>query len=163
MHQLFKQNNYFSHRSATRDQKYKWSSVQLRIVNFAVSETFWDAAMFFLKPLTFRSRHPKVFLEKGVLKICSKFTGEHPCRSAISTKLQSNFIEITLQHGCSPVNFLDLSEHFFLRTPLKGCFWNYFTICNKSLKGLCLTSATSYTLSCIWSLSLAKRFIRLCQ
>ena len=24
---------------------------------------------------------------KGVLKICNKFTGEHPCRSVISTKL----------------------------------------------------------------------------
>ena len=31
-----------------------------------------------------RSSHPEVFLEKGVLKICSKFTGEHPCRSEIS-------------------------------------------------------------------------------
>ena len=31
-----------------------------------------------------RSSHPEVFLGKSVLKICSKFTGEHPCRSAIS-------------------------------------------------------------------------------
>ena len=38
-----------------------------------------------------RSSHPEVFLEKGVLKICSKFTGEHPCRSAISIKLESNW------------------------------------------------------------------------
>ena len=37
----------------------------------------------------FRSSQPEVFLGKGVLKICSKFTGEHPCRSAISIKLQS--------------------------------------------------------------------------
>ena len=29
-------------------------------------------------------------LGKGVLKICSKFTGGHPCSSAISIKLQSN-------------------------------------------------------------------------
>ena len=29
-----------------------------------------------------------MFLGKGVLKICSKFTGEHPCRSVISIKLQ---------------------------------------------------------------------------
>ena len=35
------------------------------------------------------SSHPEVFLGKGVLKICSKFTGEHPCRSAISIKLQN--------------------------------------------------------------------------
>ena len=34
-----------------------------------------------------RSSHPTVFLGKGVLKICSKFTREHPCRSAISIKL----------------------------------------------------------------------------
>ena len=27
----------------------------------------------------FRSCHPQVFIGKGVLKICSKFTGEHPC------------------------------------------------------------------------------------
>ena len=29
---------------------------------------------------------PKVFPGKGVLKICSKFTGELPCRSVISIK-----------------------------------------------------------------------------
>ena len=34
-----------------------------------------------------RNSHPEVFLEKGVLKICSKFTGEHPCQSVISIKL----------------------------------------------------------------------------
>ena len=60
-----------------------------------------------------KSSHPEVFLEKDVLKICSKFTGEHPCRSAISIKLQSNFTEITLRHGCSHVNML----HIF-RTPV---------------------------------------------
>ena len=59
-----------------------------------------------------RNSHPEVFLRKGVLKICSKFTGEHPCQSAISIKLQSNFIEIALRHGCSPANLL----HIF-RTP----------------------------------------------
>ena len=59
-----------------------------------------------------RSSHTEMFLEKLVLKICSKFTGEHPCWSVISIKLQRNFIEIILQHGCSPVNLL----HIF-RTP----------------------------------------------
>ena len=28
-----------------------------------------------------RSSHPEVFLGKGVMKICSKIPGEHPCRS----------------------------------------------------------------------------------
>ena len=35
------------------------------------------------------SSRPKVFLRKNVLKICSKFTEEHPCQIAISIKLQS--------------------------------------------------------------------------
>ena len=30
------------------------------------------------------SSRPEVLLVTGVLKICSKFTGKHPCRSAIS-------------------------------------------------------------------------------
>ena len=53
-----------------------------------------------------------MFLGKGVLKICSKFTGARPCWSVISVNLQRNFIEITLRHGYSPVNLL----HIF-RTP----------------------------------------------
>ena len=46
------------------------------------------------------------------MKIYSKFTVEHLCRSVITIKLQSNFIEITLRHGCSPVNLL-----YIFRTP----------------------------------------------
>ena len=59
-----------------------------------------------------RSSHPEVFLGKGVRKICRKFTGEHPCRSAISIRLLCSFIEIALRHGCSPANLLHI-----LRTP----------------------------------------------
>ena len=50
-----------------------------------------------------------MFLRKDVLKMCSKFTGDHPCRSAISIKL---LIEIALRHGYSPENLV----HIF-RTP----------------------------------------------
>ena len=53
-----------------------------------------------------RSSLPQVFLRKGVVKICSKVTGKHPCRSVILIKLLCNFIEITLRHGFSPVNLL---------------------------------------------------------
>ena len=56
-----------------------------------------------------------MFLRKGVPKTCSKFTGEHPCRSAISIKFQSNFIEIALRLGCSPVNLLNISRIPFPR------------------------------------------------
>ena len=41
----------------------------------------------------FRSSHPDVFLGKCVLKIYSKFIGEHPCRSATSIKLLCNLIK----------------------------------------------------------------------
>ena len=60
-----------------------------------------------------RSSHPEVLLVRDVLKICSKLTGEHPYRSVTYIKLLRNFIEITLRHGCSPVNLL----HIF-RTPV---------------------------------------------
>ena len=63
----------------------------------------------------FRSSHPEVSLGKGVLKICSKFTGEHPCQSAISIKLPRNFIEIALRHGCFPVNLLHIFRTPFLK------------------------------------------------
>ena len=67
-----------------------------------------------IRPIDFQKN---MFLRKGVLKICSKFTGEHPCRSVISIKLPCNFIKIALRHGCSPLNLL----HIF-RTPMGGCF-----------------------------------------
>ena len=60
----------------------------------------------------YRSSRPEVFLGKGVVKICSKFTGEDPRRTGISINLQSRFIEIALHHGCSPVNLL-----YIFRTP----------------------------------------------
>ena len=56
-------------------------------------------------------------LKKIVLKLCSKFTGEHLCRSVVSITLLCNFIEIALRHGFSPVNILHI-----IRAPLDGCF-----------------------------------------
>ena len=49
-----------------------------------------------------------MLLGKVVLKISSKFTGEYPCESGISIKLQSNFSEIALRHGYSPANLLHI-------------------------------------------------------
>ena len=60
----------------------------------------------------FRSSPLGVFFGKCILKICSKFAGEHLSRSLILIMLQSNFIEITFGHRCSAVNLL----HIF-RTP----------------------------------------------
>ena len=52
------------------------------------------------------------------MKTCCKLTGEHPCRSEISVKLERNFIKTALQHGCSPVNLL----HFFSKRLPKNTF-----------------------------------------
>ena len=60
---------------------------------------------------TVRSSLPEVFLEKDVLKICSKFTGEHPRRSAIckATLFKSHFGMGVLLWICCI-----FSEHLFL-------------------------------------------------
>ena len=56
-----------------------------------------------------------MFLSKVVLKICSKFTGKHPCRSVISIKLQ-----ISLRHECSPVNLLHIFKTPFYNKTYGG-------------------------------------------
>ena len=45
-----------------------------------------------------KNSHREVLLRKDVLKICSKFTGEHPCRSVISIKLLWNLSPVNLMH-----------------------------------------------------------------
>ena len=60
-----------------------------------------------------KSSHPEVFLEKAVLKISSKFTGEQSCRSVVSINLLCNFIGIALQHRCSLVNLLHIFQNTF--------------------------------------------------
>ena len=79
-----------------------------------------DVCMKILIQAVFRSSPPEVFLEKGVLKICSKFTGEHPCQTVISLKLQSNFNEITLRHGHYPVNLLHIFRTSFPKNISEG-------------------------------------------
>ena len=53
-------------------------------------ETFYSKIQ---KCEKFRSSHPDAFLGKCILKICSKFTVDHPCRSVISKKLQSSLLK----------------------------------------------------------------------
>ena len=60
-----------------------------------------------------------MLLGKGVLKICSKFTGEHPCRIAISIKLQSKatLLNSHISIGCLSVNLLLIFKTpFFKKT-----------------------------------------------
>ena len=69
---------------------------------------------YFNKNIQNRS-HSEVFLEKDILKICSKFTGEQPCQGTISKKKQSNFVEITLRYRCSLVNLVHIFRTSFLK------------------------------------------------
>ena len=69
---------------------------------------------------------PEVFCEKGVLKICRKFTGDRPCRNVISIKLLCNLIEIILWHGCSPVNLLHFFRTPFSKNTIRGLFLKLF-------------------------------------
>ena len=81
-----------------RRKSYRWLSVLS-----AVSSGWY----YCLTGILIRSSLPEVFLETGVLKICSKFTGKHPYRSVISIKLL-----FTLRHRCSPVNL-----QYIFKTP----------------------------------------------
>ena len=73
-------------------------------------------AEFFVKFLfsSSRSNRPEVFLGTGVMKICSKFTGEHPCGSAISITLLCNFIETALQTMFTSyrIGFCSISQNY---------------------------------------------------
>ena len=76
-----------------RHQKYALQTWNIRSV-------FWNLTR----------NHPEVLLGKYVLKICSKFTREHSCQSAIWMKLHCKFIEIALRHGCTSLNLLHISR-----------------------------------------------------
>ena len=96
----------------------------LFILRFPINILFEYLTQRFFNSIISRSIRPGVFLVKGVLKKRSKFIGEHPCWSVISIKRQPcrsmilikllcNFIEITLRHGCFPVNFLYIFRERF--------------------------------------------------
>ena len=68
-------------------------------------------------------RPPEVFLGNGALKICSKFSGEHPSQSVISIN-----IEITLRHGCFPVHFMNIFRIAFYGNTYGGPLLKIFRI-----------------------------------
>ena len=87
----------------------------------------WEKFMWKIIPRD-RSSHSKVFLGKEVLKICSKFTGEHPSPKVISIKLFCNF-DITLRHWCSPVILL-----YIFRTPFPYNTFSWLLLQDKTWK-----------------------------
>ena len=55
-------------------------------------------------------------------QICCKFTGKHPCRSAILIKLFDDFTEIALRQECPPVNckFIAYFQNTFSKNTSEG-------------------------------------------
>ena len=80
-----------------------------------------------------RSSHIVLFLGKRVLKICSKFTGEHPCRSV-------SLINCTSTYGCSPLYKVCCMQIFRTHFPKSISEW-LLLICR-------LVSKLS---SCLWN------------
>ena len=71
-----------------------------------------------------RSCHLELFWRKVILKICVKFTGEHPCRSVISIKLQLHWNHTsTWVFSCKVAAYF---QNTFSQEPLADCFWNFF-------------------------------------
>ena len=101
--------------------KFPKSMPNLKISSISSSSTMSNLTRTLQKCFVkLRSSPPQVFLGKGVLKICSKFTGEDPHPIAISIKLQRNFIEIILRHGYFPVNLLQIFREPFYRNTYGG-------------------------------------------
>ena len=87
-----------------------WVSLMWKILDFQ------QASNTIQRQMKFRSKPPELFLGKGVLKICSKFTGEYPCRSVISVKLLCNVL----------ISYpLKTSENLWLSGRFSGVFRGY--------------------------------------
>ena len=78
---------------------------------------------------TFRSSHQCCSVKKGVLKIFTKFTGNHLCQGLFFNKVASlspaTLLKKGLWHKCFPVNFVKLLRTLFYRTPLNDCFCTF--------------------------------------
>ena len=88
-----------------------------------------------------------VFLWKGILKICCKFTGEGLCGTVISINLQSNSVEIILTHGWSPLN-------------LHHIFWKYFY---QNTSGGILVKISDYKLNVVLRKCYSAKFTMICE
>ena len=95
------------------------------------------------------------------MKICTIFTGEQQCLSAISIKLQSNLVEVPLLHGCSTVNFLHIFRAPFYKNTYGGLLleamaWSHF------IKTNCIETNKIFLVSRIYIWA-TKAFSRVCN
>ena len=97
---------------------------------------------------SYRSSPSKVFLEKGVLKICSKFTGEHPCWSAISkTVWTGRFSEKKYRNVSQTITTSKMELIVALVSDFLNLFHKeHYLRCHQSLK--CTSEILYRTLTC---------------
>ena len=69
-----------------------------------------------------------MFLEKGVLKMYSKFTEEQPCRSATLIELQIKSRKWTPVNNYSPVNLFHIFRTSFPKNNSEGMFLHSFLL-----------------------------------
>ena len=74
-----------------------------------------------LKP-AIQTQSPRGVLRKGVLKICNKFTGEHPCRSVISIKLLKWVFFLEQQNSCT---ITTVQRFIFIKVDSSHCLIAY--------------------------------------
>ena len=104
-----------------------WPNPQFPADFVTFSEEILNGKCYFLSSecYIYRTSTPKVLLGKGVLQICSKFTGEHPFWSVISIKLlwsrrlQKQPSRRVLRKRCS-ANM----QQIYSRTPIPKCNFN---------------------------------------
>ena len=104
----------------------------------------------------FRSNPPKVFLGKGLLKICKKFTGEQPMPfNKLDLRLYWNH---TLAWVFSCKFSACFSEHLFIRIPAEGCFC--FLSANDLFQENSWITLLTWSILVILSFDSSKRFLR---
>ena len=89
---------------------FKWFKVSRRLFIGWLTPWIW-----YVCPLKQPSRIvPRKRCSENILQL----TGEHPCPSLISIKLQSS--KIALRHGCSPVNLQHIFRKPFCKNTCRG-------------------------------------------
>ena len=101
--EIFHDLSLYLFKESEAESRYQHQKLSIRVVSWTsvwfktygpwtwefISKRSYSQNSFFIPLKLFHDKQkqpPELFLEKGVLKICSKFTGEHSCRSAISIR-----------------------------------------------------------------------------
>ena len=103
-------------------EKHLWAATS---ENEHVSDKFTEGRSFlnFLYPFKPFQKQPfRSVLSKRCSENMQQNYRRKPMLKCDFNKVLCNFLEITLQHGCSPVNLLHIFRTPFIRVPLNGCF-----------------------------------------